>query len=89
MDSWEKFDETSLPDKKAFYSNLNLEDISDENYVHTQKYGMYLKQEIAVNIMTYMFKVIQYCVQMYLKTFEICVLIYMELILYILCLHLD
>ena len=62
MDSWEKFDETSLPDKKAFYSNLNLEDISDENYVHTQKYGMYLKQEIAVNIMTYMFKVIQYCV---------------------------
>ena len=29
MDSWQKFDETSLPDKKAFYSNLNLEDIRD------------------------------------------------------------
>ena len=29
MDSWEKFDETSLPPKKAFYSKLNLEDISD------------------------------------------------------------
>ena len=28
MDSWEKFDETSLP---AFYTNLNLEDISDED----------------------------------------------------------
>ena len=37
MDSWEKFDETSLPDKKAFYSNLNLEDISDEDYAHAQK----------------------------------------------------
>ena len=37
MDSWEKFDETSLPDKKAFYSNLNLEDISDEDYTHAQK----------------------------------------------------
>ena len=37
MDSWEKFDETSLPDRKAFYRNLNLEDISDEDYVHAQK----------------------------------------------------
>ena len=37
MDSWEKFDETTLPPKEAFYSNLNLEDISDEDYVHAQK----------------------------------------------------
>ena len=37
MDSWEKFDETSLPDKKAFYSELNLEDISDKDYLHAQK----------------------------------------------------
>ena len=37
MDSWEKFDETSLRDKKAFYSNLSLEDISDEDYAHAQK----------------------------------------------------
>ena len=37
MDSWEKFDETTLPPKEAFYSNLNLEDISDEDYVHVQK----------------------------------------------------
>ena len=28
MDSWERFDETSLPDKKAFYSTLNMEDIT-------------------------------------------------------------
>ena len=37
MDSWEKFDENTLPPKKAFYSNLNLEDISDEDYAHAQK----------------------------------------------------
>ena len=37
MDSWEKFNETTLPPKEAFYSNLNLEDISDEDYAHAQK----------------------------------------------------
>ena len=37
MDSWEKFDENTLPPKKYFYSNLNLEDISDEDYTHAQK----------------------------------------------------
>ena len=29
MDSWKRFDETSLPDKKDIYSNLNMEDITD------------------------------------------------------------
>ena len=37
MDSWEKFDENKLPCKEVFYSNLNLEDISDEDYTHAQK----------------------------------------------------
>ena len=37
MDSWERIDETALTPKEAFYSNLNLEDISDEDYAHTQK----------------------------------------------------
>ena len=32
MDSLEKFNETSLPDKEAFYSNLNMEDITDVNH---------------------------------------------------------
>ena len=32
MDSWERFDETSFPDKEAFYSNLNMEDITDVYY---------------------------------------------------------
>ena len=37
MDSWETFNETSLPDKKAFYSKLNLEDITDKDYALAQK----------------------------------------------------
>ena len=38
MDSWERFDETALPPKKGFYSNLNLDDISDKDHAHVQKF---------------------------------------------------
>ena len=31
MDSWERFNETSLPSKEDFYSNLNMEDIDDRH----------------------------------------------------------
>ena len=34
MDSGEKFNETSLPSKEDFYSNLNMEDIDDIDYRH-------------------------------------------------------
>ena len=37
MDSWERFNETSLPSKKDFYSELTLVDISDKDYEHAQK----------------------------------------------------
>ena len=37
MDSWGRFDETSLPDKKSFYSELYPEGITDEDYTHAQK----------------------------------------------------
>ena len=37
MDSWEKFDENTIPPEEAFYSNLNLGDIGDEDYEHVQK----------------------------------------------------
>ena len=37
MDSWERFDETSLPDKEAFYSSPNMENITDIDYRHTNK----------------------------------------------------
>ena len=34
VDNWEKFNETLLPSKKDFYSNLNMEDIDDIDYRH-------------------------------------------------------
>ena len=37
MDSCERFDETSLPNKKVFCSELNLEDINEKYYEQAQK----------------------------------------------------
>ena len=37
MDNRQKFNETSLPENKGFYSNLNLEDIADADYMHVKR----------------------------------------------------
>ena len=37
MDSWKRFDEPSLPDKTAFYSELYRKDITDKDCTHAQK----------------------------------------------------
>ena len=37
MNSWERFDEESLLDKKAFYSRINVDDITDNDYLHYKK----------------------------------------------------
>ena len=34
MDSWQRFNESSLPNKKEFYSNLSVEDIADSDFKH-------------------------------------------------------
>ena len=34
MDNWERFNETSLPDKDVFLSSLNMENITDVDYRH-------------------------------------------------------
>ena len=36
MDDWERFDETSLPDKEVFYSSLNMEDITNVDHRHAK-----------------------------------------------------
>ena len=35
---WKKVRETSLPLKEDFYSHLNMEDITDSNYMHVKKF---------------------------------------------------
>ena len=37
MDDWEKFNETSLPEKEDFYSHLNTEDIANPDYAHAKR----------------------------------------------------
>ena len=37
MDNWESFNETTLTSKKAFYSKLHLEDITNKDYLFGQK----------------------------------------------------
>ena len=37
MDDWEKFNKTTLPEKEEFYSNLNMEDITDADYMHAKR----------------------------------------------------
>ena len=34
MDSWDKFEEMSLPSIEKFYSNLNMSGVNDEDYKH-------------------------------------------------------
>ena len=76
MDSWEIFDEALLPDKKAFYRELYLKDITDKDYTYARKVFKELKLK-------------NLCSQMCLKTLETSVLKYMNLILLIFCQHQD
>ena len=39
IDSWNRFNEKSFPDKKEFYSSLTMEDITYARYKHAKKYG--------------------------------------------------
>ena len=38
MNDWEKFNETSLPEKEDFYSHLNVEDITEADYSYAKRY---------------------------------------------------
>ena len=37
MDSWERFYETLLPNKKDFYSSLNMEGITNVDYRYAKR----------------------------------------------------
>ena len=71
MDSWERFEETSLPDKEAFYSSLNMEDITDIDYRHAK---IVLKNLNYKNLGDYHDLYLQsdYYLLMYLKILEMC-----------------
>ena len=37
MDDWNRFKETALPPKEAFYSKLNMSGVSDQDYEHAHR----------------------------------------------------
>ena len=37
INEWKKFNETLLPEKEEFYSNLNMESITDADYMHAKR----------------------------------------------------
>ena len=43
MDDWENSNETLLPKKEDFYSNLNMEDITETDYAHKKELVKILK----------------------------------------------
>ena len=58
MNDWEKVNETTSPDKEEFHSNLNIDDITDIDYVYANRactdfeiknldeyYDLYLKSD--------------------------------------------
>ena len=89
MDSWKRFDETFLSDKEAFYSSLNMEDITDVDHRHEKIVFKYYNNKNIGDNYDFMFIVIPYYLQMYLRILEVCVLRYMNLILLIFYQHLE
>ena len=37
VDDLEKINETSVPEKERFYSHLDMEDVTDAYYAHTER----------------------------------------------------
>ena len=46
MDEWQKFNETSIHGKKDFYSNLNMEDITDTDWLRAKGVRQEIKNAV-------------------------------------------
>ena len=57
MYGWDKFNETSIPNKESFYSNLTMENITETDYIHANNVLKRLNLVIWVIITIYTFKV--------------------------------
>ena len=43
MDEWEKFNETTLPEKEELYNNVNIKDVTCADYMHGKEFLKTLK----------------------------------------------
>ena len=89
MDSLERCNETTLPNKKAFYSKLYLEDITDEDYIYATKAFEEFKLKNLGEYHDLYVQADTLLLAVYLKNLEINVLKYTNIILLIFYLHLD
>ena len=81
MDDWEKFNETTLPEKEEIYSNSNMEDMTDEDYFHGKRvskdleiknlgeyHDLYLKNDAMIHYFWLIFlKTLEKCVQKFIN----------------------
>ena len=70
MDGWDKFNETSIPSKESFYSNLTMGNISETDYRHANNVFKTSKLNNLGDITIYTFKVTHYYLQMSLRILE-------------------
>ena len=79
MDDWEKLNETSLSEEEDFYSHVNMEDITDTDYVHAKRvckdfetkklgeyHGLYVQSDMSL-----LADVFEYFSNMFLEIYEI------------------
>ena len=79
MDNWKKFNGTLLPEKEDFYSQINMEDISDADYALAKRVCKYFEMK---NLGEYHDLHVQRdALFLADRTLEICVLKYTNLIL--------
>ena len=69
MEEEEKSNETSLSEKEEFYSNLNIEYITDADYMQAKRACKVFEVKSWINIMTCILKLMHYIELMFLKIF--------------------
>ena len=66
MDDWEQFNKTSLPEKEEFYSHLNMEDITDADYVRAKGVYKELKtknlKRISIFVCSRQYIIVGWCI---------------------------
>ena len=70
IDDWEKFNETTLPKQKDFYSHLKMENVTDADYTHTKELVKILKQKfrrISWSVCSKRYAIISWCIWKFLK----------------------
>ena len=72
MNDWEKLNQTALPEKEELYSNLNMKDITDTDYIHAKRNFSYFKTKNLGEIIICILNVIHYFWLIFSKTSEKC-----------------